>query len=353
MRHRASILLCLLLAPAVLAADQLPPSFGRPVQDARSVGAWVSPRIDVPALLAEDAVNAERFDVPLRVGFPMAVDLEPGKAGTVGRLRGRRPALAAEGREPRRPLDGGGLRRLPHAGRRAASGSTTPTAAPSSGPTAPPTCGDHGELWSVPIEGDTMRRRAVLAGEAARRASRGCTWERSPTATSPSDIGLGASDGECAAGRLGRMQHRRRLPAGGRLAGPAARRRHPAELGRIGLLHGLADQQHRQRLQALRPDRGALLPGREHRLRLQLPALRLRQREPARAHHPDGLRRNGARELRVQRLHAAGDERPASAVVRLLPERLEPRSRPLHQQLGDPPSRTETSRRSASTPTRP
>jgi hypothetical protein len=47
-----------------------------------AVAEWRSPHLDVPALLAEDDLNASDLDIPWRVGYPMAVDVSPSDSGT-------------------------------------------------------------------------------------------------------------------------------------------------------------------------------------------------------------------------------------------------------------------------------
>ncbi len=147
-------LACLLLTPA-LAGVKEPPSFTRPVQDARAVGAWLAPRVDLPAIQAEDAANVGRFDIPLRIGLPMHVDLEPGKNGTwedlaggdrLWRLKLESPGALwmVVGFDAFRVQEGG-LLWVYDAGHRTVLG-----------PYGAADVLDHGELWPVPIEGDTL-----------------------------------------------------------------------------------------------------------------------------------------------------------------------------------------------------
>ena len=69
-------------APAIAKGVE-PVSFGsQGIVPLDRVAAWTAPKVNVDGLLAEDALNAGRSDLPYRVGFPMPADLETTKSGT-------------------------------------------------------------------------------------------------------------------------------------------------------------------------------------------------------------------------------------------------------------------------------
>ncbi len=143
---------------AAVPRDAKPVSFVRSGAPAlEGIAEWRSPEVDVARLLAEDAVVAEQRDlgIPLRVGFRMDVDLSPENSGTWEELESGdrlwRLSLQSEGAfwlvvgfDAFRLQDGGVLWVYD------ANGKTV------LGPFTTADVRDHGELWTVPVEGDTL-----------------------------------------------------------------------------------------------------------------------------------------------------------------------------------------------------
>ena len=116
------------------------------------VRSWDSAPVDVPRLLAEDAANAKIPGIPLRIGFPMAVDLEPANSVTWETLPGgdrlwRLRVVSRGARWIELGFDAFRLRAgaamwVYDAGHRTVVGPYTSA-----------DVRDHGELWPPPIEG--------------------------------------------------------------------------------------------------------------------------------------------------------------------------------------------------------
>jgi subtilisin-like proprotein convertase family protein len=150
-------LLALFTGAATFASPGKPP-----VSAARSgalaadaVAVWATPRVDVAALLAEDAANVGRFEIPFRIGFPMATEIVTGMSGTweeLGgddrlwrlRLRSAGALWMVLGFDSFRLQDGASLW-VYDAARKTVLGPFTTA-----------DVRDHGELWTVPIEGDEL-----------------------------------------------------------------------------------------------------------------------------------------------------------------------------------------------------
>ncbi|MGD8376442.1 MAG: proprotein convertase P-domain-containing protein [Acidobacteriota bacterium] len=154
---RLAALLLLLLPLLTLAGEPSTPRSAR-LQGLTPIGqvaAWLSPPVDVPALRAEDEANRDLPGIPLRIGFPMATDLNPGNSGTweelpdggrLWRLRvGTEGALwIVLGFDQFKPQPGAELWVYPPLGQ---------------DPMGPFTAADirsHGELWFPPIAGDEL-----------------------------------------------------------------------------------------------------------------------------------------------------------------------------------------------------
>jgi len=118
-----------------------------------AVAARSMPRVDVAALLEEDAANGDRYDIPFRVGYAMPSDLSPANSGTweslpeggsVWRLRVRSEGALwiALGFGTFRPDEGGRLWVYGTA------------AGDPIGPYGASDIRSHGQLWLPPVNGD-------------------------------------------------------------------------------------------------------------------------------------------------------------------------------------------------------
>ncbi len=82
----AILALGVLVTPALAGSTPIAPA--RPeLKPLAQVDTWVSPSVDVPSLLREDKANTSK-DKPLRIGFPMKVDLGTANSGTWEDLKG-------------------------------------------------------------------------------------------------------------------------------------------------------------------------------------------------------------------------------------------------------------------------
>jgi hypothetical protein len=160
LRSPAGIALLLALVPALPVAGgalpvPVPVSFDRPaLLPLEEVAVSELPPVDVAALLIEDQNAREAGEIPFRVGYPMACDLDPGRDGTwedlpgggrVWRLRVRSPGALwiALGFGTWR-LQPGGRMWVYDPGRRGVQG-----------PFDSSEMRRHGQLWLPPVEGDT------------------------------------------------------------------------------------------------------------------------------------------------------------------------------------------------------
>lgn len=119
------------------------------------VAQWESPRVDVARLIAEDDAMRERKDVPLRIGFPMTVDLAPANHGTWEELEGGdrvwRLKVRTEG--ARWTVIGFDLFNLQPGGELTVYDPDRHTVM---GPYTAADVQEHGQLWFPPIAGDTL-----------------------------------------------------------------------------------------------------------------------------------------------------------------------------------------------------
>ena len=223
------------IASGDLVASQAKPpvSFGRAdLGSARSVGAWAARPVEVTSLLREDAANARRGDVPLRIGWPMATDLSPANSGTwesLSRGEGRVWRLRVETAGALWTVLGFDVFRLPFG---ASLWVYDPDGLTVLGPFTGADIQADGQLWMPPIEGDRLVVELFWPETLADDEARVCTLGPFLTATS-------RSDGSAPPRRvrrdrgvrgLGLVQHRHAVPARRRLAGREARRgRDPPE----------------------------------------------------------------------------------------------------------------------------
>jgi len=150
------LLVALIFATVIPAADRPPVSFARsggPALD--GVAAWKAPAVDVATLISQDDANWGKPGVPLRIGWPMAIDIVPAKTGNwetlssgdrLWRLRldNNDAIWTVLGFDAFRLQDGGVLWIYD------ATGTTV------LGPFTTADVRDHGELWTPPIEGNDI-----------------------------------------------------------------------------------------------------------------------------------------------------------------------------------------------------
>lgn len=155
MRVRSMLVLSVLLLPTATAlAASSPPSAGAAVRPLAEVELYTTQVVDVARLRAEDAARSGK-DVPLRIGYPMKADIEPGKVGTweelpggdlLWRLRVRSPGAlwVVLGFNTYRLQEGGELWVYDAGGSRVLGPFTSADIRP------------HGQLWFPPLEGETV-----------------------------------------------------------------------------------------------------------------------------------------------------------------------------------------------------
>lgn len=141
---------------ASAASNDRPATAGRSdVVPLDRVSQWTSPRIDHATLALEDVSNLDRKDQPLRIGYPMTTDLDPGNSGTWDELRdgSRIWRLRVRSDEARWIVLGFDLFRLQED---ASLFVYDPSMKAVQGPFTAADVRDHGELWFPPMAGDTL-----------------------------------------------------------------------------------------------------------------------------------------------------------------------------------------------------
>jgi len=150
----ASVLVCLAAAAGAAFADRGALQAAAPAE-VDSVGTWIAPPVDSPALMAAEEVRRREGKRPRRVGFPMETDLSPANAGTWRerpgggwswglRVRSEGALWTVLGFDEFRLPPGASLRAYDPAGRRVL------------GPFTSDDVRADGELWLPPVAGDTL-----------------------------------------------------------------------------------------------------------------------------------------------------------------------------------------------------
>src|SRR5437867_4020082 len=152
----------LAVAGMVLAAPVLAAGADKPIAPGRAdlkpldlVGRWTSPKVQVQTFLQEDALNATRGDIPYRIGYPMATDLSPANSGTWENLKegGRIWRLLVKSDQARWIVLGFDLFSLQEG---ASLYAYDPALQTVMGPFTARDVRDSGELWVLPIAGDSV-----------------------------------------------------------------------------------------------------------------------------------------------------------------------------------------------------
>ena len=152
----ALLALAALLAPAFAAGSAGPIAPQRPeLVPFEQVGHWVSPAINLQQLLAEDRANRSRKDIPYRIGFPMTVDFTPANSGTWEDLRGggRVWRFVVSSDAAIWVVLGFDVYDLPEG---ASLFVYDPAQKTVQGPYTVSDVREHHQLWTPPIEGDTL-----------------------------------------------------------------------------------------------------------------------------------------------------------------------------------------------------
>lgn len=140
--------------PAMASAAE-PPSFSTPLErDAPALALWTAPPVDVPKLLAEDALR-DGIPAPVRVGFPMKSDLSPARGGSWAPLPdgSRVWRVQVSSKDALWIALGFGTFRLQPGG---VLWAYDPARETVRGPYTSADVHEHGQLWLAPIAGDTV-----------------------------------------------------------------------------------------------------------------------------------------------------------------------------------------------------